>query len=144
VALGTDSFQSDLLEDMKTAALLGKIATHAIDRPNAVQTLRAATSEGAAALRRDDLGNVRVGATADLVAVDLRQPHNGPAIEPLRALVHYSNGSDVSFSMVDGHVLLRDGRFLGANPAALYTRAADAAERIWAEARARGALPMPA
>lgn len=141
VTLGTDSFQCDLLEDMKTAALLGKIASGAVDRPDVVQVVRSATEVAADALGRADLGRLQPGATADLVAVNLSRPHNAPAKEPLRAAVYYSSGSDVDLVMVDGQVLVQDGRSTCLDESRLGARAAAACERIWEEAERLGAIP---
>ena len=85
-----------------------------------------ATAGGAAALGRDDLGVIAPGAKADLLVVDMRQPHLFPVWDPLRALVWNGSGADVSAVMVDGEILVRDGIFLHADANDIMDRAARA------------------
>lgn len=141
VALGTDAYFCDMVEEMKTAAMLGKIGDQRIDLPDAITVLRAATATGAAAVGRADLGKIARGAAADLVAVNLGKPHNSPVFDPLRMLVYYSNGNDVDFVMVDGKPLIEDGRPVFEDDAALARRAQAGAERIWEQAEREGAIP---
>jgi cytosine/adenosine deaminase-related metal-dependent hydrolase len=141
VAIGTDAYYSDLLEEVKTALLLAKIREERIDRPNAADMLTAATKVGADALGRSDLGRLAVGATADVIAVNLASPQNSPVLDPMRMAVYYANGFDVDLVMVGGDVLIRDGRPVFADEAALAWRAQSGAERIWAQAEREGAIP---
>ncbi|TAK29551.1 MAG: hypothetical protein EPO21_21250 [Chloroflexota bacterium] len=141
VALGTDSFQCDLVEEMKDAAVLGKIAVRTLDRPSATQVLEAATSVGARYLSRSDLGHIQPGATADLIAVNLTRVHNSPVIEPLRSAVYYSYGSDVDFVTIGGKILVQDGRSTTLDEVTLANQARAACERIWEEAERQGAIP---
>jgi cytosine/adenosine deaminase-related metal-dependent hydrolase len=144
VALGTDSFQCDLLEDMKTAALLGKIATGRVERPAVEQVVASATTVGAGSVGRSDLGRVEPGALADLIAVDLGKPHTAPVLNPLRSAVYYACGQDVDCVVVDGEVRVFDGRSLDVDEAALGAQAQAATERIWEAARRSGSLPAGA
>ena len=62
-------------------------------------------------MRRADLGRLEKGARADIIIVNLGKPHNGPITEkPLRNLVYYSSGADVETVIVNGKVLIRDGK----------------------------------
>jgi cytosine/adenosine deaminase-related metal-dependent hydrolase len=144
VALGTDSFQCDLLEDMKTAAVLGKIATGRVERPSVEHVLASATTVGADSLGRSDLGRLEAGALADLIAVDLGKPHTAPVLNPLRSAVYYASGQDVDCVVVDGEVRVLDGRALDVDEVALSARAQTATERIWEAAEREGVLPAGA
>jgi 5-methylthioadenosine/S-adenosylhomocysteine deaminase len=140
VGLGTDGFSCDMVEELKFAAVLGKVGTARTDSPTAADVLHAATATNADALGRDDLGRIRPGALADLVAVDLRGPAVAPVLDPVQSLVYYGNGRDVSFSMVHGETVVRDGRVLTLDEDRVGTAAADALGSIWAEAIERGLL----
>jgi cytosine/adenosine deaminase-related metal-dependent hydrolase len=139
-ALGTDAYNMDLVEDMKLAAMLGKIGAGSVARPTARDVLLSATRQAANGLGRADLGRIAPGAKADLTVVRLDGPHHAPVLDPLRSLVYYSSGTDVDTLLVDGRVLLRAGRAVLVDAGALRRAAEQAAERLWHAARERGAL----
>ncbi len=69
-----------------------------------------ATRGGAAVLGRDDVGQVAPGYAADLVAIDLnRVEYAGALHDPLAAVVMCAPRG-VDFSMIDGQVVVREGR----------------------------------
>ena len=53
------------------------------------------------------------GFRADLIAVDVSGPMVAPSIDPYSTLVYACRGTDVRVTMVDGDVLVRDGRHRG-------------------------------
>lgn len=139
-ALGTDAYNMDLVEDMKLAAMLGKISAGSVARPTAHDVLLAATRQAADGLGRADLGRIAPGAKADLSVVRLDGPHHAPVLDPLRSLVYYSSGADVDTVLVDGRVLLRARRAVLVDESALRRAAEHAAQRLWQTARERGVL----
>lgn len=139
-ALGTDAYNADLIEDMKMAATLGKIAAGSVARPTAEDVLLSATRNAADALGRPDLGRIAPGASADLTVVALDKPHHAPVSDPLRSLVYYSTGSDVDTVIVGGRPLVRGGQNLTGDIPSLRRAVDAAAQRLWAAARERGAL----
>ncbi len=141
VALGTDSFSSDITETMKMAGVLGKIQMQRVGAPTAWDVVNSATLAGARALHRDDLGQIKAGAKADLVLIDLTKPHNFPVIDPVRNFIYYSFGGDVESVMVNGRLLIENGKALTTDEAELRQRVKAAAERIWAIAAHEGAMP---
>lgn len=83
-------------------------------------TIRVATRGGARALGLGDrIGALEVGRAADIVLVDLRGPHCRPLHDPAAALVYSVRASDVRDVVVDGQVVVRDGRLLTADVASL-------------------------
>lgn len=113
VALGTDSFPPDLIRGIDAGVHLAKAQHADLGRGLLAEYVDAATSGGARALRRPDLGRIAVGATADLSAFALDDVRTGPVDDPLRTLVLAGSARDARFSMVGGRVVLRDGTIPG-------------------------------
>lgn len=108
VALGTDGAASnnrlDLWEEMRTAALLHKGANKDPLAVSASQAFAMATLEGAKALGFSQVGRIKEGWEADLLLVNLDQPHyNGWNEENLIPyLVYAGSSADVEATMVKG------------------------------------------
>ncbi len=141
VALATDSFSHDLIEDLRLGALLGKLSQHKVSVPHAQHLITSATLSATRALGRSDLGHFEVGARGDAVAIDLSSPFNAPVFDPLRSLVYYSSGADVKHSVVDGKPVVLNRKVVGADMDAVSKRARAACERIWRLSAERGVLP---
>jgi cytosine/adenosine deaminase-related metal-dependent hydrolase len=131
VALGTDSYSSDITETIRMAVVLGKIKTGRVGAPTAADAFDATTLAGARALGRDDLGQIKPGAKADLVLIDLTKTHNCPVIDPIKNFVYYSSGTDVETVMVDGKIVIDRGRSVNTDEDRLRERVRSAAGRIW-------------
>ena len=58
----------------------------------------------------DEIGSIEVGKRADLILVNTRVPHLSPLIMPVHQIVHFASGADVDTVLVDGAVVMRDGR----------------------------------
>jgi 5-methylthioadenosine/S-adenosylhomocysteine deaminase len=120
VALGTDGAASnnslDMFNEMKFAALLSKV--HKLD-PTVVPAqavLEMATIKGAIALGlQREIGSLEVGKKADIVLVDLKKPHLAPLHNVISHLVYSAVGSDVDTVIVDGEVLMQEGKVLSLN-----------------------------
>ncbi|MDE0383407.1 MAG: amidohydrolase family protein [Defluviicoccus sp.] len=140
LGIGTDGYCLDMLSEFRTSGLLAKTHSGRGDAGSAFDLISAATKGGAAALGREDLGVIAPGAKADLIVVDMRRPHLFPVWDPLRALVWNGSGADVSAVMVDGEILVRDGRFLRGDADDIMDRAGRALEKLWSIAAARGLL----
>src|SRR5207249_7379171 len=95
IGLGADGAASnnsqDMLEALKVGALLPKVAARDPAIFTAADSLRLATSGGAAALGRDDFGTLEVGKRADLFIFDPRHARSIPVHDPISTLV-YSGG----------------------------------------------------
>jgi len=117
VGLGTDGAASnnnlDLFQEMDTAAKLHK--GHGLDPSvlDATTVLRMATIDAARALGLDGrTGSLEPGKQADLIILDMRQPHLVPMYHPASHLVYAARGSDVTTVIIDGRCVMRDRRIL--------------------------------
>jgi 5-methylthioadenosine/S-adenosylhomocysteine deaminase len=87
--------------------------------------------------KADDIGSLEPGKQADLIVVDLRQPHLSPLLDPVTTLVYNATGRDITDVMIGGEFVVRDRKLAGADVAEILDAAQAAAERIWhAEERA--------
>jgi cytosine/adenosine deaminase-related metal-dependent hydrolase len=139
--LGTDSHGMDFIGEMRTTGLLSKNYFGKAHVGTAHQLVRAGTLAGADALGRPDLGRLEAGAKADLLVFDLFKPHLQPVWDPIKNLVWKGHAGDLAFVMVHGEPVVRDGRLLKADEAAIMRNAALAARKIWSIAEERQILP---
>jgi 5-methylthioadenosine/S-adenosylhomocysteine deaminase len=120
-----------LFQAMKFAALVPKGVSRDATIVTAEKVLEMATIDGARAVGlADELGSLEVGKRADIVVVDARGPFMTPIHNPVSALVYSALGHEVSDVMVDGEFLMRDGRLLRVDEAAVLRRAQGAADRV--------------
>ncbi len=115
VGIGTDGAASnndlDLFGEMDTVAKVHKGWTLDPAVMDAETVLALATREGARAIGLGEtIGTLEQGKRADLIVVDTRRPHLVPLYHPASQLVYAARGSDVVCTVVEGRVLMEDGR----------------------------------
>ncbi|MCL4459124.1 MAG: amidohydrolase [Chloroflexi bacterium] len=128
VGLGCDSGANnncfDMIREMKAASLLHNIATMDARALTAEDAVEMATIEGARAIGCEaDLGSLEVGKQADVILVNLRQPHATPRFDPIANLVYAAHGGDVDTVIVAGRVLMRNRQVLVTDEAAILDEA---------------------
>ena len=138
--IGTDGYNMDLLGELNAAAMISKVSTGRAEVATAPELVAAVTERAAAAVNRSDLGVLEPGATADVTVVDLSHPHCQPLFDPVRGLVALANRANVDAVVVDGRVLVEDGRYLDADEAGIVRAGAAAISRIWDLPQARAAF----
>ena len=116
VGLGTDGPASnndlDLWEEMRLAALLARQREHDPTVLPAAEVLELATSGGAAALGRPDLGALVPGRWADIVRLDLADPGFVPVLDGADLVAHAvwsASRSAVRDVWVGGRQVVADG-----------------------------------
>ena len=135
VALGTDGAASNndlnLLAEMRTAALLAKGIAGSASAVPAEAALRMATINGAKALGIDDeSGSLEPGKAADIVAVDLGNPHTQPLYHACSQMVYAASSHQVTQVWIQGRQVIRDGTPLTLEPDAILAAARRWQERI--------------
>ncbi|MES1944965.1 N-ethylammeline chlorohydrolase [Salinisphaera sp. PC39] len=113
LALGTDGAASnndlDMIGEMRSAALLGKLTADAADALPAASVLHMATAGGAAALGLgDEIGTLEPGKWADLCAIDLDRVETRPVYDPIAQIVYSADRGQVTDTWVAGRRLLRE------------------------------------
>ncbi len=126
VGIGTDGSASnndvDMFGEMNTVAKVHKVARMDPTAMGAAETLYAATMGGAAVLGAEKLiGSLEVGKKADLVVLDMDQPHLTPVYNPISHLVYAARGSDVIHSVINGCIVMRDRQLTGLDEQAILT-----------------------
>lgn len=117
VGLGTDGCASnndhDLMAEMDTAAKLHKAVLLDPCVMDARTTLKMATVQGARAIGLSGVaGSLEKGKQADIILVDITRPHMVPMFDPYSALVYSAKASDVKLVIVDGKILVEDGKIV--------------------------------
>jgi 5-methylthioadenosine/S-adenosylhomocysteine deaminase len=137
VAIGTDSVASNnslnMIEEMKVFAIANKGKQFDPTLITPAETLKAATCAGAKGQGREDCGKLAVGFKADLIVLDLSQPHMHPVHNLANNIVYSASGSDVLLTMTDGRVLYRNGEYLTIDVEKAVFEAEKATERILGE-----------
>lgn len=117
LGVGTDGPASnndlDVWEEMDTSARLHKVFTDDPTVVSAREALTMGTLGGARALHMEDaIGSLEPGKRADVILVDLQAAHLVPRYDLYSHLVYAAKASDVTHTIVDGRVLMRDRRVL--------------------------------
>lgn len=112
VSLGTDGASSnnnlDMIGEMRSCALLHKVFSQEPTVVPAQQVLEMATVDGAKALGLDRVGSLQPGYKADMIIVDVNEPHMIPLYNPVANLVYAAHASDVKTMIVNGKVIMKD------------------------------------
>jgi 5-methylthioadenosine/S-adenosylhomocysteine deaminase len=89
-----------------------------------LQLLEMATIEGARALSmEDEIGSLEAGKRADILLVNMRQPHLWPPVDPVQRLARFANGADVDTTIVGGRVLMAGRKLVHHDEGAILDRA---------------------
>jgi len=112
MGMGTDCAPHNLVEEMRKASVLARIASRDIHSVDVADFLHAATAGGATALLRGDIGRLAPGNKADLVLVDLSTPQMQPPRDPLRSFVYHAADRAVRDVFVDGIQVVADRNVL--------------------------------
>ena len=124
LGLGTDGAASNhdlsLWEEIDSAAKLHKLISGDPTAVPAQDVLAMATIGGARALHMEkEIGSLETGKRADVIMVDLNAAHLTPIYNYLSHLVYAVKASDVSDTIVNGRVLMRNRRLLTINEEAV-------------------------
>ena len=117
VGLGADApppnRNCDIFLDMKAAMRLQRMHFKNPQIMPPGKLLEMATIDGYTALGLErELGSVEVGKKADLITVDLYQPHLYPINMPVHRVVYEATGHDVRDVIIDGRVVMEGRKVL--------------------------------
>ena len=139
IALATDGPGSNnnqnMLETLKTTVLLQKVTTLNAMVLLPEDVLWMACRGGAIAFGQPELiGSLEVGKKADVVLIDLNTPLAMPVHRVPSALVYNMSPRDVDTVIIDGQIVMRDGRLLHIDEEALLCEARRACQNLFKRA----------
>jgi len=113
VGLGTDGSASnnnvDMFGEMNSAAKLHKVNTLDPTAMPAETVLKMATVGGAEVLgAKDTIGSLEHGKKADLIVLDMNQPHLTPLFNIPSHMVYAARGADVIHSVINGRIVMKN------------------------------------
>jgi 5-methylthioadenosine/S-adenosylhomocysteine deaminase len=116
---------------LKFTALLHKVVRRDPTVITAEKVLEMATIDGARALGLEEqVGSIEVGKRADLIVVDFRTPGTTPNHHPVSTLVYAATGNEVRTVVVDGRIVVDEGRLTTLDEAALLQEASERATSL--------------
>lgn len=135
VGLGCDTVINDILAVARIAFFMhGQAAGVPLYDPLGFTTEDAfdmATIDSARALLWDhEIGSLEAGKAADIAVIDGENLRLSPRHNPVGSLIRYGTGTDVSSVLVDGELVVHDGKVLTIDEAELLDEADAVATRI--------------
>lgn len=113
IAMGTDTTPPDMLMNLLTGLIAGRIADGAPDRLRSADLFDAATIGGAKALGRGDLGHLSPGARADIAIFDLDDTIMAATVDPITTIVTGGSGKITRAVFVDGRASMINRKLAG-------------------------------
>lgn len=135
VTFGTDGAASnndlDLICEMSTAAKIHKAFSKDPTALNSRTALMMATKWGAEVLGLGAItGSIEKGKAADLVVINLEKPHLTPIYDIYSHLVYSAKSSDVETVIVDGTIVVQNGKLQNGDEQGIMDKARTWGERI--------------
>ncbi len=108
----------DLFQAARKAQLVNQLLLKDVFILPAGKLLEMITIDAARALGWDDeIGSLEPGKKADVISVDMYQPHLAPLFMPVHRLIYEASGQDVSTVIVDGKILMQNRQVTSVNEA---------------------------
>ncbi len=120
---------SNMWEEVRRAYLLNHLK-YANNGLNAYEILKMATRGGAKVLGRNDIGTLEEGKAADIVVFDLSDIAYSGCHNPLTSLVCCGNTSIVNMTMVNGEIVVKNGKLMTIDEREIAKRAMKHAKEI--------------
>lgn len=133
IGMGTDTHPPDMIQNMQIGLLTARIADANPGAVRAGDLFSAATTGGADALRRSDLGRLQPGARADITVIGLDDPATGQVIDPIQTILLNGSGRDVRTVVIDGRFVMEDGAIPGVDHDAMQAQAQGQFDRLVAQ-----------
>jgi 5-methylthioadenosine/S-adenosylhomocysteine deaminase len=135
VGLGTDGSASnnnvDMFGEMNSTAKLHKVDVLDPTIMPADTVLEMATLYGARVLgAENEIGSLEPGKKADLIVLDMHQPHLTPLYNIPSHIIYAARGADVVHSIINGSIVMRDRQLTTLDEQAILAKIMTMAEGI--------------
>lgn len=135
VGLGTDGAASnnnlDIMEEMRTAALLHKVNSMDPTVIHSYEALRMSTVNGAKVLGKDqEIGVLKPGYKADLIIINTKKPHLYPQHDLIAHLVYSAQSADVETVIINGKIVMENRKVLTMDENEILERVSASAARL--------------
>lgn len=135
VGLGTDGSASnnnvDMFGEMNSAAKLHKVNLLDPTTMPAETVLEMATTQGARVLAAEnEIGSLEPGKKADLIVLDMNQPHLTPLFNIPSHMVYAARARDVVHSVINGSIVMRNRQLTTLDEKAILANMMILAEQI--------------
>ncbi|MCX7568705.1 amidohydrolase [Tumebacillus sp. DT12] len=137
VGLGTDGAASnnnlDMFEELRMAAMLHKGVHQDSIAISGYKALEMATKDGAKALFLEDkLGTLQAGALADVILLDIDQPHFHPRHNMIAHIAYSASSHDVTHVIVNGELVVENRNVLTMDEKKIYAEIERVCARLFA------------
>lgn len=131
LGIGCDTSPQDMLNEMRMASYMSKVADWDCFSGTAREIFTSATLGGAKGLQRNDLGRISKGSLADIAIVNMQTINNVPCRDPVKNLVNASTRSDVEYVIVNGSIVVEGGKLVTIDEDKLYKQVQETTQAIW-------------
>lgn len=124
---------SNMIAEMRLALLLHKLE-NGITSVGPEDILKIATQGGSKILKQPEIGSLEIGKAADLFLLDSRSlALAGGLSDPVSALINTGTSQEVDLTMVNGKIVVREGRLTTINEEEVAARTNQLAEKMLAQ-----------
>lgn len=134
VGLGTDGFTSSMFSELKVMPLLHKHNSRDPREMNFSQIYQIAFLNNpviAGKFFKDGLGEIKAGALADIIAIEYNPPTQLNGGNFLGHLIFGFGSLPVKLAMINGKVVLKDGKIPGLDEERALAKSRELAGRLW-------------
>jgi 5-methylthioadenosine/S-adenosylhomocysteine deaminase len=130
IALGTDTHPPDIIHNIQVGSYLARLMDRKQKGNDFVDFYRAATSGGAKALGRNDIGRLSPGALADIIVIDISNFYFGVYDDPIQTFFLSGSGRDVKKVIINGRIVMQNREIIGIDLSALQRHAQENYQKI--------------
>tara|TARA_B100001559_G_C16449448_1_gene598474 strand:- start:79 stop:1407 length:1329 start_codon:yes stop_codon:yes gene_type:complete len=131
IGMGSDNMDENMIEVMRMGMFMERVRTNHGREPHPNEVYGWATKNGYKSLGVENGGTITKGSKADLIIVNLLQPHLAPQNNIVSNWVHMGQIHDVESVMVDGKWIMKDHKVLNLDEEYIVTEANKIAKKAW-------------